>query len=129
MTDIKDSGLLTRGKRRGKRVLTCAETLSRTGQNPFENLVRLAVKAERAKDFGTAAANWRYLGDFIDAKRKPIDPTEIKDLEKRAVTLEELQKIKTAILAGTAQVIEEHTLIEHSPNVQDAVISGADDLV
>jgi len=61
---------------------TAVQTLAEMGLNPFYEIARLAVRAEKEKDLVTASTNWRFLSEYVDAKRKAIDPLEQKALAK-----------------------------------------------
>ena len=104
--------LQTGRKSQTTRLKQCVQTLAEMGLNPFREIARLAIKAERNGDLTVASTNWRFLGEFVDAKRKPIDPLEQKQLEKQLTTLEDLSKLRAAILGGTMVAIEEDSIIE-----------------
>lgn len=95
------------------RLKQCVQTLAEMGLNPFREIARLAVKAEKNGDLTVASTNWRFLGEYVDAKRKPIDPLEQAQLEKSINTMEDLAKLKAAILGGAAVLIEDSSVIEH----------------
>ena len=95
------------------RLKQCVQTLAEMGLNPFREIARLAVKAEKNGDLTVASTNWRFLGEYVDAKRKPIDPLEQAQLEKSINTMEDLAKLKAAILGGAAVLIEDSSIIEH----------------
>lgn len=97
------------------RVRTALQTMEEMGLNPFKELARLAIKAEKNGDLGTASTNWRYLGEYVDAKRKAIDPAENALKHKQIATLDELAKMKRMILAGTIEAIDESTVIDQEP--------------
>jgi len=79
---------------------TAVQTLAEMGLNPFKEVARLAVKAENNGDLVTASHNWRFLGEYVDAKRKAVDPTENALKQKELMTLEELGEVKRLILYG-----------------------------
>lgn len=91
--------------------------MAELGQNPFLNLARLAHLAEKTGDMATASANWRYLADFLDAKRKPIDPGEQEERGKRIMTLNEIQELKTLL---QLPVIEQAPAVDLD-DVQDLI--------
>ena len=91
---------------------TAVQTLAEMGLNPFYEIARLAVRAEKEKDLVTASTNWRFLSEYVDAKRKAIDPLEQKALAKQVGTMEDLQKLKAAIMAGTMALIPDDSIIE-----------------
>jgi len=96
-----------------KNLKTCAQTLAEMGLNPFYEIARLAVIAEKAKDLGTASTNWRFLGEYVDAKRKAIDPAENAMKQKQLMTLEELGKVKRLIMYGDSEEADfESSIIE-----------------
>ena len=78
-------------------------TLAELGLNPFKEIARLAILAENKGDLVTASGNWRFLGEYVDAKRKAVDPTEIALKQKELMTLEELGEVKRLILDGDSQ--------------------------
>ena len=91
-------------------------TLAEMGLNPFYELARLAVLAEKKGDLPTASTNWRFLGEYVDAKRKAIDPAENALKQKQLMTLEQLAEVKRLIVYGKAEeetfessVIEQET--------------------
>ena len=94
---------LRSGARHGKRMLTAAEIMSEMGQNPIRNIARNAAKAEQAGDYATAVRGWTEIQCYLEPKRKPVDPDEKEERSKRIATLEELTRIKTAILAGAME--------------------------
>ncbi len=69
-------------------------------------LARLAVKAERNGDLATASTNWRHISEYVDAKRKAIDPAENALKQKQIMTLEELGKVKRLIMYGDQENAE-----------------------
>lgn len=83
-----------------KRAITCIKTMEDLGINPFKELARLAVKAEKNGDLATASTNWRHISEYVDAKRKAVDPTENALKQKELMTLEELGEVKRLILYG-----------------------------
>jgi len=109
-----------------KRMLSCVKTLEEMGLNPFKELARLAVKAERNGDLPTASANWRYLGEYVDAKRKAIDPTENALKQTQQATIEELGKMRRLIMMGTIEAEQEAQTIEAE---QQATRSPAHDFI
>lgn len=108
------------GKAITKRQITCVKTLEDMGLNPFREIARLAVVAERNGDIPTASQNWRHLSLYVDAQRKAVDPAENAMKHKQIATLEELAKIKTAVIAGSLAAIDESTVIEHESDSQSA---------
>lgn len=118
---------MTAGKR-GKRAETCKETLERMGHNPFEHLARLACRAEINGDLATASTNWRHLSEFMDAKRKTVDPDEQKDRKNRTITLEYLQQLKADVLAAAGDVPGAVIQYHPEPAAVD-VVESADDLI
>ena len=94
------SHIITGRKPNNKNLKTCAQTLAEMGLNPFYEIARLAVIAEKEKDLSTASTNWRFLGEYVDAKRKAIDPAENALKQKQLMTLEELGKVKRLIMYG-----------------------------
>ena len=96
-----------RGKKHlTKRAITCLKTMEDLGINPFMELARLAVKAERNGDLATASTNWRHISEYVDAKRKAIDPAENALKQKQIMTLEELGKVKRLIMYGDQENAE-----------------------
>ena len=89
-----------------KNLKTCAQTLAEMNLNPFYEIARLAVIAEKNNDLGTASTNWRFLGEYVDAKRKAIDPAENALKQKQIMTLEELGKVKRLIMYGDQENVE-----------------------
>lgn len=88
-------------------------TLAEMGLNPFYELARIAVLAEKKGDLPTASTNWRFLGEYVDAKRKAIDPAENAIKQKQLMTLEELGKVKRLIMYGEEENAEfESSVIE-----------------
>lgn len=81
--------------------------------------MRLAYLSEDIKDYSTAAGIWKELLAYVEPKLKPYDPGEDKEREAKLVTLEELRKIKTAILSGEVTAVDESTVIENPKPVQD----------
>lgn len=100
------------GRYRNKRILSVLEVMQSMGENPTRRLINLANLAEKAGNLETASKNWRELLSYIEAKRKPIDPVEQKKLEKQILTMEELSRLKAAVLAGACEIIEENSVIE-----------------
>lgn len=100
------SHIITGRKPHNKNLKTCAQTLAEMGLNPFYEIARLAVIAEKEKDLGTASTNWRFLGEYVDAKRKAIDPAENALKQKQLMTLEELGKVKRLIMYGDSEESE-----------------------
>lgn len=95
-----------RGKPLSKRAITCIKTMEDLGINPFMELARLAVKAERNGDLATASTNWRHISEYVDAKRKAMDPAENALKQKQLMTLEELGKVKRLIMYGESEEAE-----------------------
>lgn len=77
--------------------------MAQMGLNPAKEIARLAVLAEIQGDLSTASANWRFLQEYCDAKRKAIDPTENAIKQKELMTLEELGEVKRLILYGGSE--------------------------
>jgi hypothetical protein len=98
-----------------RRIQTTWNALIEAGRDPSHELIRIADKAEKAKDYATAGNIWKELKSYIDAKMKPINPAEELQRNKQAATLEELQAIKESILSGTVQQIDKAQAIEHEP--------------
>lgn len=92
-----------------------AQTLAQMGINPAREIARLAVLAEIKGDLNTASTNWRFLNEYVDAKRKAIDPTEQAERERKGATLDEIQRIKQAILEGTIMAIPVQQVIDQEP--------------
>ena len=108
-------------KKEVKRLLTAREICELLGENPIRNIIRNANAAEKLGDHSTAVRGWQEVQSYLEAKRKPIDPAESALKHKQVATLEELTRIKTAILAGTVAAIDEATgleaeMIEHKGN-------------
>lgn len=117
-TDIakRRTSLVIGGSRvKNRTIKGVAQTLAQMGVNPAREIARLAVLAEMEGDLSTASTNWRFLQEYVDAKRKPIDPQEQAEREKKGATLEELQRIKAAILDGTIMAIPVQQVIEAEP--------------
>lgn len=102
--------------------MACIETMQQMGLNPFREIARLAISAEKQADLSTASANWRYLGEFIDAKRKAFDPDE---QQERAInSMKELQNMREAILSGALEAGMQLPVVDIVPEPQ-----GVGDLV
>lgn len=95
------------------------ESCAKIGINPAEELMRLAYLSEDAKDYSTAAGIWKELLAYIEPKMKAYDPGEDKEREAKLVTLDELRRIKTAILSGEVTAIDENSIIENPKPIQD----------
>lgn len=107
------TSLIIGGSRTKNRTIKgVAQTLAQMGINPAKEIARLAVLSEVKGDLITASTNWRFLQEYVDAKRKAVDPLEQEQRGKAVATLEELQRIKHAILQGTIEAIDESTVIE-----------------
>lgn len=104
---------------KGFKKLKTWESCAKRGINPAEQLMRIAYLAEDHKDYSTAAGIWKELLSYIEPKMKAFDPGEDKEREAKLVTLDELRKLKTAILAGEVTAIDERTIIENKPVIQD----------
>lgn len=118
MTEAFRRNLYSKAPKNFKRLKTW-EALAKVGINPAEQLVRIAYLSEEAKDYSTAAGIWKDLLTYIEPRMKSYDPGEDKEREARLVTLDELRKLKTAILAGEVTAIDERTIIEDKTVIQD----------
>ena len=107
-----NKAIVASGRRRGKRVLMTQEVLRNTGQNPIENIIRLARKAEKDGDYSNALRGWIEIQSYIEAKRKAVDPMEQDAKRKQAMTIKELEAIRDQLLAGTTTAIIEVEAIE-----------------
>jgi hypothetical protein len=96
-----------------KNLKTCAQTLAEMNLNPFFEIARLAVIAEKNNDLGTASTNWRFLGEYVDAKRKAIDPAENALKQKQIMTLEQLAEVKRLIVYGKAEEEFTESIVEN----------------
>ena len=106
---LKPRTHLSNGKKAAftnKNLKTCVQTLAEMNLNPFFEIARLAVIAEKNNDLTTASTNWRFLGEYVDAKRKAIDPAENALKQKQIMTLEELGKVKRLIMYGDQENAE-----------------------
>ena len=83
------------------------------GINPFMELARLAVKAEKNGDLATASTNWRHISEYVDAKRKAIDPAENALKQKQIMTLEQLAEVKRMIVYGKAEEDFTESIVDH----------------
>ena len=98
---------LPRRKRGGKRVRVVREVLTDTGYCPVQNMIRVAIKAENAKQYSVAAGLWKELQSYMEPKFKAIDPLEQAQKAKDIMGLEDLRKIKEAILEGDVGAVQE----------------------
>jgi len=96
-----------------KNLKTCVQTLAEMNLNPFFEIARLAVIAEKNNDLGTASTNWRFLGEYCDAKRKAVDPAENALKQKQVMTLEELAKVKRLIVYGKVEEEFTESIVEN----------------
>lgn len=113
-----------KGSYPGKRYMPPKRTLELYGENPTLNLMRLARKAEGACDYATATRAWSEILTYVEAKRKPTDPAEAALKGKQAATLDEITRIKNAILAGLVVPIDESTVIDQDAPVLEHQPSG-----
>ena len=111
----------------GKRMLLAREVMQRMGQNPIENMARNAAKAELKGDYSTALRGWAEIQTYIEPRRKPVDPIEQLEKGERIATLQELQRMKLAILKGHGEGSEGQAVID--VEAIDVTGSGAEDLV
>lgn len=103
-----------------------AQTLAQMGVNPTKEIARLAVLAEMKGDLVTASTNWRFLQEYVDAKRKAIDPAENALKQTQQATIEELGKMRRLIMMGTIEAEQEAQTIEAE---QQATRSPAHDFI
>lgn len=106
-----------RSKHRTKRMLTVKEILEATGEDPIRNLIRIAHKAENAKEYSTASSNWKEILSYVQAKMKPTDPTDNAARAKQQSSLDQIAELKQAILKGAVEAIEPNdgTIIDVEP--------------
>lgn len=70
---------------------------------PFESLQRVGLKAEKDKDYATAAKCFSELASYMKAKPKPVEEVKRPGNVFTGMTLERLQEIKQGILDGDIQ--------------------------
>ena len=123
-----DKSIIGKTKRLGKRALLAHEVLQMTGQSPVENLIRLAKKAEKAEDFSTASGNWKTIQEYVEAKRKAVDPMEQHAKSKQAITIKELESLRDKLLENTEDAIIEVQALEII-DVQEVPVTKVKDLL
>ena len=93
--------------RRGKRAQNVNEVLADLDLCSVRSLVRIALKAENAKQYSVAGSIWKDLHSYMQPRFKAIDPLEQAAKAKEVMSMEDLQKMKQAVLSGDIHQVQE----------------------
>lgn len=94
-------------KRGGKRQRQAKEALNDADVCPFKGMIRNAMKAENAKQYGVAGKLWGDLASYIQPKFKAIDPLEQAAKAKDIMSLEDLSRMKQAVMSGDIEQVKQ----------------------
>lgn len=110
-----------RRRKNGKRVQRANEVLMQTGHCPIKKIINLSLKAEKQGKLETAMSGWKEILAYVQPKFKAIDPLEQAQKAKDIMSLEDLNKLKQAVIAGDIDGVQAAT-----PQVIEAEIVGDD---